>query len=332
MSKRLTVIEGISTSPYENLALEEWLLNHVAADEVILYLWQNQHTVVIGKNQNAWKECNITTLEADGGHLARRLSGGGAVYHDLGNLNFTFLAQSENYDVSKHTDVILNALAALGIVAEKSGRNDILVDGRKISGNAFYDHKGRCYQHGTLLLNVDMNQMPRFLNVSKDKLQSKGVASVKSRVTNLVDVMPELDVVTLKKALCDAFARVYEGEPGRMSVDDVPSVEWNALVSQYEEWAWNYGRKFRFDRSLGNRFAWGRMDLEVQVEDGMISDAQVYSDALIPDFVDQLAPALLGKRYNNEALASAVKALVVHGEKEEAARNDLSEWLLTVEC
>ena len=156
MSKRLTVIEGISTSPYENLALEEWLLNHVAADEVILYLWQNQHTVVIGKNQNAWKECNITTLEADGGHLARRLSGGGAVYHDLGNLNFTFLAQKENYDVSKQTDVILNALAALGIVAEKSGRNDILVDGRKISGNAFYDHKGRCYQHGTLLLNVDM--------------------------------------------------------------------------------------------------------------------------------------------------------------------------------
>lgn len=261
MSKRLTVIEGHSTSPYENLALEEWLLNHVAADEVMLYLWQNQHTVVIGKNQNAWKECNITTLEADGGHLARRLSGGGAVYHDLGNLNFTFIAQSAHYDVSKQTDVILNALASLGIAAEKSGRNDILVDGRKVSGNAFYEHKGRCYHHGTLLLNVDMNQMPRYLNVPKDKLQSKGVASVKARVTNLVDVMPTLDVETLKKALCDAFARVYEGELGQMSVACVPKDEWQALVSQYEEWAWNYGRKFRFDRALGKRFAWGRVEI-----------------------------------------------------------------------
>lgn len=332
MSKRLTVIEGHSTSPYENLALEEWLLNHVAADEVMLYLWQNQHTVVIGKNQNAWKECNITTLEADGGHLARRLSGGGAVYHDLGNLNFTFIAQSAHYDVSKQTDVILNALASLDIAAEKSGRNDILVDGRKVSGNAFYEHKGRCYHHGTLLLNVDMNQMPRYLNVPKDKLQSKGVASVKARVTNLVDVMPTLDVETLKKALCDAFARVYEGELGQMSVARVPKDEWQALVSQYEEWAWNYGRKFRFDRALGKRFAWGRVDLEVQVEGGIVSDAQVYSDALIPDLVDQLAPAILGKRYNNEALASAVQNLAVQGDNEAAAREDLCMWLLTVEC
>ena len=117
-----------------------------------------------------------------------------------------------------------------------------------------------------------------------------------------------------------------------MSVARVPKDEWQALVSQYEEWAWNYGRKFRFDRALGKRFAWGRVDLEVQVEGGIVSDAQVYSDALIPDLVDQLALAILGKRYNNEALASAVQNLAVQGDNEAAAREDLCMWLLTVEC
>lgn len=117
-----------------------------------------------------------------------------------------------------------------------------------------------------------------------------------------------------------------------MSVACVPKDEWQALVSQYEEWAWNYGRKFRFDRALGKRFAWGRVDLEVQVEGGIVSDAQVYSDALIPDLVDQLAPAILGKRYNNEALASAVQNLIVQGDNEASAREELCMWLLTVEC
>ena len=119
MAERLTVILGDSTNPYKNLALESWLLDHVGVDEVILYLWQNQHTVVIGKNQNAWKECNISTLETDGGRLARRLSGGGAVYHDLGNLNFTFVAQKAHYDVAKQHAVILRALQSLGIQADR---------------------------------------------------------------------------------------------------------------------------------------------------------------------------------------------------------------------
>lgn len=331
MNARLTVIESNSTDPYKNLALEEWLLNHVAEEEVILYLWQNQHTVVIGKNQNAWKECNISTLEADGGHLARRLSGGGAVYHDLGNLNFTFLAHKSHYDVARQHEVILKALLRLGIQAEKSGRNDILVDGRKVSGNAFYEHAGRCYHHGTLLMQVDGAKMARYLNVSKEKLASKGVKSVRSRVLNLVEVCPDLNAAQLKEALSDSFSEVYGGTPERLPLEAVDADQWQALEARYRDWDWNFGRQFAFDRSFGHRFSWGQVDVELAIDSGHVRDAEVYSDALLPDFIDALAPALIGQRYDNHALAEAVRQLAVQTEAAKGPQAELADWLLSVD-
>lgn len=332
LPKRLTLVESACTNPYRNLALEEWLLGQVACDEVILYLWQNQHTVVIGKNQNAWKECNITTLEADGGHLARRLSGGGAVYHDLGNLNFTFLAHKAHYDIARQLEVILQALRRLGIQAEKSGRNDVLVDGRKVSGNAFYEHGDRAYHHGTLLMQVDGEKMARYLNVSQEKLASKGVASVKARVRNLVDVCPDLTVAALKQALIDAFADVYGGTPNRMPLEAVDQAAWQALTERYSDWRWIFGRKFRFDRSVGKRFEWGRVDVALQIDSGTIVDAQVYSDALLPDLMDALALALRGVRYNNGALKEAVQQLSAETAAAQTAKNDVMDWLATIDC
>lgn len=331
MEMQISVITSDSTDPYKNLALEQWLLEHVEENEVVLYLWQNQHTVVIGKNQNAWKECNISTLEADGGHLARRLSGGGAVYHDLGNLNFTFLAHKAQYSVDKQLSVIAGALQHFGIAAEKSGRNDILVDGRKVSGNAFYEHAGRCYHHGTLLMQVDGEQMARYLNVSKEKLASKGVASVKARVMNLVEVCPSLDADALKEALVSAFAAVYGGKPERLSLDAVNKEEWQTLEAHYRDWNWNFGRRFQFDRSLGHRFAWGQVDLALVIDSGYIRDAEVYSDALLPDFIDALAPAFCGQRYENKSLAEAVRSIAVT-ENAISAQRELADWLAAQEC
>ena len=209
MIRRLLVCRSRSFDPYENLALEEALLSRVGEGELILYLWQNEGTVVIGRNQNPWKECRTALLAEEGGHLARRLSGGGAVFHDRGNLNFTFLMNEADYDLPRQLTVLERACRSLGIPAQRSGRNDLLAEGRKFSGNAFYKHNGKAYHHGTLMLDVDMERVSRYLSPSKAKLAAKGVDSVRSRVVNLREFVPELTIERLADALVDALIDVY---------------------------------------------------------------------------------------------------------------------------
>ena len=213
MLRRLYAIAAEGTDPYENLALEAYLLERVQPGECILYLWQNQRTVVIGRNQHASNECRIQALEADGGHLVRRLSGGGAVYHDLGNLNFTFLTVRRDYDVARQTETILQAVRALGIPAEKNGRNDLTAAGGKFSGHAYYQTGEQCYHHGTLMVSVDLSPLAAYLQVSPLKLEAKGVKSVRARVVNLTQFRPELTVAQLRQALVEAFGRVWSAGP-----------------------------------------------------------------------------------------------------------------------
>ena len=166
MVTELAMIETKNTDPRHNLALERYLTMHTEEGECILYLWQNRKTVVIGRNQNAWKECRVDALTRDGGFLVRRLSGGGAVFHDLGNLNFTFCVRKADYDLPRQLEVILRAVRKLDIHAEKTGRNDITVDGRKFSGNAFFESGDFCYHHGTIMLSVDTGCARRALRPS----------------------------------------------------------------------------------------------------------------------------------------------------------------------
>ncbi|MCD7749357.1 MAG: lipoate--protein ligase, partial [Oscillospiraceae bacterium] len=205
MTERLYLYEGVGFDPHYNLAVEQQLLETVQPGECILYLWQNQNTVVIGRNQNAWKECRVSRLESEGGTLARRLSGGGAVFHDLGNLNFTFLLPTADYDLRRQTAVILTACQSLGVPAVLSGRNDLTAEGKKFSGSAFYHNRGRSYHHGTLLVQVDMEKLGRYLNPSSAKLEAKGVDSVRARVVNLADIQPDITIPALKEALTLAF-------------------------------------------------------------------------------------------------------------------------------
>ena len=314
MITKLQVCESTSPDPYYNLAVEEYLLSSVEKGCCILYLWQNQNTVVIGKNQNAFTECRTTLLEREGGKLARRLSGGGAVYHDLGNLNFTFLMPSEDYDLDRQLQVILTACRSLGIPAEKSGRNDLLADGRKFSGNAFYRGRENSYHHGTLLVDGDMEKMGRYLSPPKAKLEAKGVKSVRSRVVNLREFVPELTVADLKTALRKAFCLVYDLPARDMLPEELHRETVQSLCSRNSSWQWNYGSLPVCTMVLSQRFSWGGVELYLEVTEGVVQSCRVFSDAMDHELPQRLEQALLGVRFTLPEMEKALSR-VPHGEE-----------------
>lgn len=296
-----------SDDPYLNLAVEQYLMETAGEDACVLYLWQNRHTVVIGRNQNAWAECRTTELSQDGGHLARRLSGGGAVYHDMGNLNFTFLVSKKNYDLPKQQQVIVAACKNLGIDAQITGRNDVTAQGRKFSGNAFYDSKGQAYHHGTLLVDVDMAKLGQYLVPSKEKLQSKGVSSVQSRVINLKELCPDLTIDRMKEEMRKAFDQVYGLEATELSENDLDMDYVNQLRQRNASWDWNYGKSLPATFTCKARFPWGGVELQLQVEQGIIVRASVYSDAMEWNLSAELQEKLCNCRFTQADMLSAVQ-------------------------
>lgn len=332
MVNKTYYIESEDFNPYKNLALEEYLLDRIEIGEAILYLWQNEKTVVIGKNQNPWKECKSEELEKDGGRLARRLSGGGAVFHDLGNLNFTFIVNKEDYDVKKQLEVIVKAMEFLGIKATPSGRNDITIDGRKFSGNAFFHRKGKSYHHGTILIDVNMAMLSKYLNVSKEKLSSKGVESVKSRVINVKEYKKDLTIDMMKTALKEAFNQVYGIESTPLEISDLDLNKFGKLHEKYESWEWKFGRKIPFTYSFGKRFSWGDMEFQLEIDEGRIKEVVIYSDAMEIDIMEGIAAELKGCIYSKEAASKALNnlnssdeltALIIQDAKELIAQQEL---------
>jgi len=246
MITQLCIFEGKGFDPHENLAIEKHLMDITPKGCCVLYLWQNQNTVVIGKNQNAWLECRTSLLEEEGGRLARRLSGGGAVFHDLGNLNFTFIMPKENYDLDRQVSVIQKACALAGIVAEKSGRNDLLADGRKFSGNAFFQNRTHAYHHGTLMVDVDRDKLGRYLSPPKAKLEAKGVASVRSRVVNLKELSPALTIDTMKEYMKTAFCQIYGMDAAAVELTPADLEAIDQLRKEYGAWDYLYGAPLPF--------------------------------------------------------------------------------------
>lgn len=309
MIKILSTYQTDNTHPFRNLAVEEYLLHKVKPEECILYLWQNKNTVVIGKNQNSWRECKVEELEKNDGHLVRRLSGGGAVYHDLGNLNFTFLIQKENYDVAKQLQVIVKALETFGVVATVSGRNDITVDGKKFSGNAYYRSGNTCYHHGTLLVNSDLEHMSHYLNVSAEKMSTNGVSSVRARVCNLNEMNPAITITSLSKALITALGEVYDGMPQFLSEKDFDSEMISTLEDKFASWDWRFGRPIHFQNECSKRFSWGEIQLHFTVSGGFITDAKVFSDAMNTELIPLVNDALIGSAYDSSIICSKINAL-----------------------
>lgn len=321
------IIRTTGMDPWYNLSVEEYLLDRVKKNQCILYLWQNQNTVVIGRHQNAWKECRTDILERENGKLARRLSGGGAVFHDTGNLNFTFLMPREDYDLERQVKTILSGVRSLGIDACMQGRNDLLADGRKFSGNAFCLRKDSAYHHGTILVSADMEKMTRYLSVSTDKIKSKGIDSIRSRVVNLSELKPGLSIEDVAEALVKAFSESYGG-----GTDVIYSTDWmdGAALSEYygkySSWQWRYGTSPDFDIELSSRFSWGSIQLLLKLEKGMIKSAAVYSDAMDEEFIGMLPDLLEGCSFISSEISKALVSIDV-GEARNTMLQDIADWI-----
>ena len=305
--RRISVYESNSNDPYYNLAVEQHLLEAAGEDRCTLYLWQNENTVVIGRNQNAWKECRTELLRRDGVRLARRLSGGGAVFHDLGNLNFTFLMPQHAYNLDLQFSVIQRALLRLGIETERSGRNDILASGRKFSGNAFYKNGTQAYHHGTLLFNLDMEKLGRYLSPSKAKLQAKGVESVRSRVVNLKEMNPDLTLEAMKQALRVSFEETYQLSAQTLGPEQLDADIVEKLRQRNCGWEWNYGRDLPFTCTLEDRFSWGGIQIDFRVDAGVIEKVRVHTDAMDWRLAENLEKMLTGCRFTSEELLAQLR-------------------------
>ncbi|MFM4962207.1 lipoate--protein ligase A [Aeromonas bivalvium] len=330
----LRLLVSDSHDPLFNLAVEECIFRQMDPTQRVLFLWRNANTVVIGRAQNPWKECNTRRMEEDGVTLARRSSGGGAVFHDLGNSCFTFMAGKPGYDKSVSTAIVLDALGRLGVSAFASGRNDLLVataDGdRKVSGSAYRETQDRGFHHGTLLLDADLGRLAHYLNPDPKKLAAKGISSVRSRVANLCELLPGIDHQQVNDALMEAFFAHYGARvsPEHISPAQLPALPGFAeTFARQRSWEWNFGHAPAFSHQLDERFGWGGVELHFDVEKGVIGRAQIFSDSLDPAPLDILAQRLVGVAYRSDAIAALLGQLKGDFPARHAELDELSCWL-----
>jgi len=307
-------IRNESNDPHFNLALEEYAVKHLNFGEDFIILWQNEPSVIIGRNQNTIEEINTRFINENKINVVRRLSGGGAVYHDFGNLNFTFIVKNNKDVVSnfkRFTEPIIKALRNFGVNAEFSGRNDITIDGKKFSGNAQYYFGDRLLHHGTILFNSDLSVVQDALNVKSEKIESKGIKSVRSRVTNIYPYMTKNITIeefkdTLLKFLLEDDD--YKQKEYILSDKDLDSIR-ELMSKRYSLWEWNYGESPEFDIEKNKRFAGGKLDLRFNVKDGKISSIKILGDFFGKKEVTELENLLLGHQYKEASIKELLHSM-----------------------
>ncbi|MFP5110865.1 lipoate--protein ligase [Bacillaceae bacterium C204] len=298
------------TDPQINLAIEEYALKNLDINETYLLFYINEPSIIIGKNQNTIEEINTEYVESNGIKVVRRLSGGGAVYHDLGNLNFSFITKDDGesfHNFRKFTEPVVEALNKLGVKAELSGRNDLEVGGRKISGNAQFSTKGRMFSHGTLMLNSEIDNVVSALKVKKDKIESKGIKSVRSRVANISEFLTDkLEIGEFRSLL---LKNIFEGQeeiPEYVLTDE----DWEKIhqlsKERYQNWEWNYGRSPKFNLQHSYRFPVGSIDVRLEVYKGVIENCKIYGDFFGVGDVSEIEEKLKGRRYEKSEIDKAL--------------------------
>ena len=304
----MLLINNTNTNAYFNLAMEEYFLKNTNED--IFLLWQNENSIIVGKNQNTLSEINYDYVKENNIKVVRRLSGGGAVFHDLGNINFTFISCNDNSfsDFKKFTMPIVEALKELNVHAEFSGRNDLLIDGQKFSGNAQYNYKNKVMHHGTLLFSSEINDLSNALKVKPSKFQGKSVKSVKSRVTNISSHLDKkMTVLEFKDYLMDFInKRDKNSHFYELNDKDVESI--NKLVEEkYSTWEWNFVYSPKYSLYNEVKYPGGNLEFSLDVHDGLIKDIKFFGDFFGKEDISFIEDKLRNVKHNEYSIKSALE-------------------------
>lgn len=307
-------IDVQSTDPSFNLALEQYVFDELSEEDDFFLLWQNDNAIIIGKNQNTYMEINTEYVKQQGIKVVRRLSGGGAVYHDMGNLNFTFIVKEDRkqFDFSKFAKPVVEALHKLGVNAEINGRNDMTIDGKKFSGNAQYFKNGKIMHHGTLMYDSNIEVISNALQVSAGKIESKGVKSVKSRVTNIRPYMKEnVPITEFKRLLVASMFAENDLQNYCLSDEDMKRI---AEISEkrYATWEWNYGKSPKYELFRQKRVeGCGQIEICMDVENGRITRFDIYGDYFSYQDKEGLCNAITGSLLDENNITERLKNMGV---------------------
>jgi len=295
-----------STDPAFNLALEEQLFTELQEDDPGWFLlWRNRPSIIVGRNQNTVAEINSELVEKYKLNVVRRATGGGAVYHDLGNLNFSFIhndSSKKGINFKRYLEPIIEALGAVGIKSEFSGRNDLLTAGKKFSGSAQISRGKKVLHHGTILMGLDLNMLDTVLTCSPDKYQSKGIASVRSRVINLREVWPQ---DCTDEDVIESLLHYCADQPGQLTDESLHNAE-KLAETKYRNWEWNYGKSPAFTEKKRRRFPWGTVECMLEVKHGIIENCTIYGDYFSTLETEHLIHALQGIQRKPETIQKAL--------------------------
>ena len=317
--------------PFFNLATEDWIFNDLDPSTHVLFLWQNDRSVIIGRNQNPHAECDVPRITAERVNLVRRHSWGGTVFQDLGNMNFTFLSSKENYSRQLNFQIITNALKRFNILAETSGRNDLVVDGKKVSGSAFKETPNKAFHHGTLMMHVNLEELGDYLTPSKKKLMAKGTTSVRSRVANLKEFNSTINHQALSEAIIEEFFKTHNSQKiieilDEHALKNIPQLmKYHALLKSHD---WIHGETPEFTHHLEERLSWGGVDVHLNVKGNKIENAKIFSDALDVEMIHALEKSLNGVAYEKYSLTHSINNLKENLPHAENHLEEFSNWLV----
>ena len=306
-------LKNLHTDPYFNMAFDEYCLEHLKLDEPVFYLWQNRPAVIMGLNQEVNTEVNLAYLQQNDIALVRRVTGGGAVYHDLGNLNYTIVGRSEDLerDYPEYAGLMMKALQTLGVPATLSGRNDILVEGRKVSGFAKRVCKNRLMVHGTLMYQVDLEVLTQALCPPATKLQSKGIASVRSRVANLCEYLPELaDIQQFSHRLEEILSNQYTDQEYVLDAEELENIQ-RLANDKYAQWEWIYGRSPKATLTHSARLACGTVEVHLTLNENRIASCRFGGDFLGNLPATDVENALQGVVYDYQSICKCLSDIQI---------------------